>query len=108
VTLSPPIVLLATDGSEDAALAARAAIGLCETTGSELHVVHAWRSVPSTHFDAFLRVQFEKEGREVLDAAVGRGRARRSPLPTSLVFRKLVVQTFQLGPHGEGKSPGRR
>jgi nucleotide-binding universal stress UspA family protein len=72
VTLSPPIVLLATDGSEDAALAARAAIDLCETTGSELHVVHAWRSVPSTHFDAFLRIQFEKEGREVLDAAAER------------------------------------
>jgi Universal stress protein family len=56
VTLSPPIVLLATDGSEDAALVARAAIDLCETTDSELHVVHAWQSVPSTHFEAFLRV----------------------------------------------------
>ena len=72
MTLSPPIVLLATDGSDDASLAARAATDLCKTTGSELHVVHAWQSVSSTHFDAFLRAQFEKEGREVLDAAVER------------------------------------
>lgn len=40
-------VLLASDGSADAALAARAAADLCGTTGSELHVVHAWQGVPS-------------------------------------------------------------
>jgi nucleotide-binding universal stress UspA family protein len=79
VTLSPPIVLLATDGSEDAALAARAAIDLCETTDSELHVVHAWQSVPSTHFDASLRVTFEREAREMLHAAEGPVLAEASP-----------------------------
>lgn len=72
MTLSPPIVLLAIDGSEDATLAARAAVDVCAATGSELHVVHAWQSVPSVHFDAFLRVQFERQAREVLDAAVER------------------------------------
>ena len=36
----PTRVLLATDGSPDATLAARSAIELCEKTGSELHVVH--------------------------------------------------------------------
>ena len=36
----PAKILLATDGSEDAALAARAAISLARDTGSELHVVH--------------------------------------------------------------------
>ena len=36
----PAKILLATDGSEDAALAAKAAISLAEDTGAELHVVH--------------------------------------------------------------------
>jgi nucleotide-binding universal stress UspA family protein len=38
----PTRILLATDGSEDAALATRAAADLSSTTGSELYVVHAW------------------------------------------------------------------
>ena len=36
----PARILLATDGSEDAMLAARAAISLANDTGAELHVVH--------------------------------------------------------------------
>lgn len=36
-------MLLATDGSPDAALAARAAADLCRATGATLHVVHAWQ-----------------------------------------------------------------
>jgi nucleotide-binding universal stress UspA family protein len=36
----PAKILLATDGSEDAALAAKAAVSLAEDTGAELHVVH--------------------------------------------------------------------
>ena len=42
----PIKILLATDGSEDAALRARAAVDLSSRTGSELHVVHAWHTVP--------------------------------------------------------------
>ena len=33
-------ILLATDGSEDSELAARAAVELANSTGSELHLVH--------------------------------------------------------------------
>jgi nucleotide-binding universal stress UspA family protein len=43
----PKKILLATDGSEDAALALRAAVDLSNKTASELHVVHAWRAFPS-------------------------------------------------------------
>ena len=68
----PMRILLATDGSEDAALAARAAVDLYNRVGSELYVVHAWHSVPSTYFEAFLRTQFEREAREVLDDQVER------------------------------------
>ena len=40
MALFPTRVLLATDGSPDAELAAQSAVELCERTGSELHVVH--------------------------------------------------------------------
>ena len=63
----PTRILLATDGSEDATLAAKAAVAISEMTGSELHVVHAWRSVASARLEAFLRTQFEQEGQKVLD-----------------------------------------
>ena len=42
----PMKVLLATDGSEDAALAARAVIDISKETGSELHVVHVLPRFP--------------------------------------------------------------
>lgn len=37
---------MATDGSDDAALALRAAVDLSVRTGSDLHVVHAWQPFP--------------------------------------------------------------
>lgn len=43
----PTSILLATDGSEDAALARRAAVDIARDTDSELHVVHAWRTTPA-------------------------------------------------------------
>ncbi len=39
----PSRILVATDGSEDAALAAQVATDLSTRAGSELHVIHAWR-----------------------------------------------------------------
>lgn len=43
-----PRVLLATDGSEDAALAAKAAVDLSNELDAELHVAHAWHYPPPT------------------------------------------------------------
>jgi nucleotide-binding universal stress UspA family protein len=43
----PGKILLATDGSEDSALAAEAAIKLANDTGAELHVVHVGESRPA-------------------------------------------------------------
>jgi nucleotide-binding universal stress UspA family protein len=48
----PAKILLATDGSEDSRLAARAAADLSDKAGAELHVVHAWQSVPHPVIDA--------------------------------------------------------
>jgi len=62
----PNKVLLATDGSEDALLAARAGSGLTGGTGAELHVVHAWQGVPPARFESFIRAQLEQEAEELL------------------------------------------
>ena len=66
----PKRILLATDGSEDAALAARAAVDLAMGAGAELHVAHAWQAVPTTRFDAFVRASLLAEARELLEAQV--------------------------------------
>jgi len=66
----PTRILLATDGSEDAALAARAAVDLATKAGSELHVAHFWQSVPTTRFEAFVRSRLLLEARELLEAQV--------------------------------------
>lgn len=47
MAIFPTLILLATDSSPDAALAAQSAVELCERTGSELHVVHVGEYLPT-------------------------------------------------------------
>jgi nucleotide-binding universal stress UspA family protein len=68
----PEKVLLATDGSRDAALAARAAADACEGTGAELHVVHVWFNVPTARLRPFMRNELKKLGNELLEEGVKR------------------------------------
>src|SRR5215211_6416409 len=68
----PEKVLLATDGSKDTALAARAAVDVCERTGAQLHVVHAWQSVPTARLRPFMRAELKKLGNELLEEGVKR------------------------------------
>lgn len=56
-------ILLATDGSEDARVAARVAIDLSVRSGCQLHIVHAWQPVPSPHFESFIRAQLREEAK---------------------------------------------
>jgi nucleotide-binding universal stress UspA family protein len=70
VSIFPTKVLLATDDSGDAELAATTVISLAKSTDSELHVVHVWRPVPSVHFDALIRQEMRREAQEILDAQV--------------------------------------
>src|SRR3712207_1213530 len=70
VSIFPTKVLLATDDSGDAELAAITAVSLAKSTGSELHVVHVWRLVPSVHFDALIRQEMRREAQEILDEQV--------------------------------------
>jgi nucleotide-binding universal stress UspA family protein len=68
----PQKVLLATDASKDAALAARAAVDVCEGMGAELHVVHAWHSVPTARLRPFMRAELKNRGNELLEEGVKR------------------------------------
>jgi nucleotide-binding universal stress UspA family protein len=71
----PTRILLATDGSEDAAFAARTAVNLANKTGSELHVVYV-EEVPrrlstseSTSLEGMIDPEFEKKMRQHAQAA---------------------------------------
>lgn len=76
MAIFPTRVLLATDGSPDAALAANSAIELCERTGSELHVVHVGEYVPT--FFAYTEeepAELQRNAERLLEEQVERIRA---------------------------------
>jgi nucleotide-binding universal stress UspA family protein len=69
----PTTILLATDGSHDAALAATAAAGLSNATGSELHLVHVLQQFPRYAYPgvtpelySMARDEQDRQGRELL------------------------------------------
>jgi nucleotide-binding universal stress UspA family protein len=66
----PTKILLATDGSEDAAQANEAATDLAAKSGSELHVVHVWHDVPGPYRRAFVKRELRRQGQEILDEQV--------------------------------------
>jgi nucleotide-binding universal stress UspA family protein len=66
----PNKVLLATDGSEDAAVATLAAVDIASRSGSELHVVHVWHDVPSPYAHSFVKRELKRQGQEILDEQV--------------------------------------
>jgi nucleotide-binding universal stress UspA family protein len=63
-------ILLATDGSEDAVLATRAAVDIAGKAGAELHVVHVWTAIPSARFESYIRTQLKQEAQVLLDEQV--------------------------------------
>ena len=78
MSIFPTKILLATDGSEEAALAARTAVDIAQKTDSELHVVYVGSSLeyvgmgPPQIADipAPAQEQLSAEARELLDAEV--------------------------------------
>jgi nucleotide-binding universal stress UspA family protein len=91
MSIFPTRILLATDGSKEAELAARTANDLAQKTGSELHVVHAFGIAPvgppvypeatdlqGVEYEAQtqkLQRISEQRAREVLEAEVGKIRS---------------------------------
>ena len=71
----PTHILLATDGSPHADLAAEVAIDLAQSTGSRLHVVAVGRTFPAAVYDEYAearRDDLRKEAQEILDEQVGK------------------------------------
>jgi len=77
MSVLPEKILLATDGSEDAARATEAASDLARKSGAELHVVHVWHDVRGFAHD-FVRRELRRQGQEILDEHVERIRAAGS------------------------------
>lgn len=74
INVFPTRILLATDGSEDAFLAAQAALDLSDRTGAELHVVHAWQdlrpaTLPAMAIDEYSQAYelWKREAEELLE-----------------------------------------
>jgi nucleotide-binding universal stress UspA family protein len=74
MSIFPTKVLLATDGSEEAALAGRTAADLAQKTGSELHVVHVLSLPLDTHdpssFEPEVLARLEERERTSLEDLV--------------------------------------
>ena len=83
MSIFPTKILLATDGSEEAALAVRTAADIAQKTGSELHVVHVGPSLEYVgmgppqigDIPAPTQEQLSAEARQLLDAEVEQVRA---------------------------------
>lgn len=74
MSIFPTHILLATDGSPHAELAAMTAMDLAQSTGSRLHVVAVGRTFPETAvyevYAEAAREELRREAREVLDEQV--------------------------------------
>jgi nucleotide-binding universal stress UspA family protein len=76
MSIFPITILLATDGSKEAQLAATTAADLAKSTGSELHVVHVGEIPlvyhPERHAYRAEYEEHEKEAQQLLEAEVAR------------------------------------
>ena len=103
MTVFPTRVLLATDGSPDATLAAQSAVELCERTGSELHVVHVGEYLPT--FYAYTEeepAELRDNAQRLLDEEVERiraegGRIAEAHLRLGRPAEQIVTLSEELG-----------
>ena len=103
MSIFPTKIVLATDGSREAELAATAAADLAERTGSELHVVHVGPFMPmlfSTMEEEPARMA--REARKTLDDAVGQleaagGNVAQAHLRVGGASEEIVALAEELG-----------
>jgi nucleotide-binding universal stress UspA family protein len=92
----PARILLATDGSEEAELAAKTVADLAETTGSELHVAHVGRLVTNGgargdevgFLPTVPQEELDREARELLEVQVEQLRAAGGASVTQTHLRR--------------------
>jgi nucleotide-binding universal stress UspA family protein len=103
MSIFPTRILFATDGSEDAELAATTAIGLAKITGSELHVTHVGPPVPADFKPTEVEpARLEQEARRVLEEQIQKidnlgGAIAVSHLRMGGVAEETVVLAEELG-----------
>ncbi len=109
MSIFPTRILLATDGSEEADLAALRAVDIAEKTGSELHVVHVGvvpsflKSYPGTlGYERKLYEQIEEVSSELLRKQSGRvkvagGTVAGTHLRMGAVHLEIVGLAKELG-----------
>jgi nucleotide-binding universal stress UspA family protein len=94
----PAKILLATDGSEDAALALRAAVDLSVRTGSELHVVHAWQPFPEHSHPSIAIASdsalYEREAQKTIFGELDRLQAMEGEVSGAHLRRGRPVETI--------------
>jgi nucleotide-binding universal stress UspA family protein len=119
MSIFPTKILLTTDGSSEAELAARTAVDLSQQTNSELHVIHVWDiattallypeatdaegvELPDPILVEDLERSAEQRGREVLDAEVERvrsagGTVAQAHLMMGVAAREIIHLAEDLG-----------
>ena len=102
MTIFPTKILLATDGSEDAELAARVAADLTKRTAAELHLSHAWRPLPYYAYPSLVPEEYhppyEEGAKKLLDEQVGRiERAGGTVAESHLVTGRPAEAIIELG-----------
>lgn len=110
MSVFPTKILLATDGSEDARLAASTAIELANTTGSELHVVHVASLLAMSSEASYMASQLydeayeeaEREAQKLLDEQVrmieeAEGRVAEAHLRIGRADEEILQLSEELG-----------
>ena len=106
MTIFPTKILLATDGSREAALAARTAADLSHKTDSELHVLHVLALPLDTHdpssFEPEVWARLERGAQRTLEDAVGKieasgGEVEGSHLAAGRPEAEIVTLAEQIG-----------
>jgi nucleotide-binding universal stress UspA family protein len=107
----PAKILLATDGSEEAALAAQSAADLAARTGSELHLTHVGTALSHVQYSLGAEVGplpagpqelLDKEAKEVLEAQLERMReagasVTEAHLMSGRADEEIIVRAEQVG-----------
>jgi nucleotide-binding universal stress UspA family protein len=103
MSIFPTKVLLATDGSEEAEMAATTAADLAKSTDSELHVVHVGEFLPTILAQTEVEpARVEREAREVLEKQVrgveeGGGTVEESHLRLGRADEEIVDLAHSIG-----------
>lgn len=101
INIFPMRILLATDASEEARLAAQTAVELAHNTGSELHVVHVGETSVSPFYTQ-RRAEAERRGQEVLDEQMrwiesSGGKVAEAHLRVGEPEKEIVLLAQELG-----------